>query len=141
MNNQDPIKLRVLNIAANAKNAGIEVYPQNYILVATYADRVTLYNEIHYTKEEAVAAFESKAMEITGIPADLWKIKVIACVSADILENKFKEYADKIAIEKKREKNELMREIVANKDLNLLHRNYARFTNEDILYLHERITG
>lgn len=137
---QDPIKIKVLEIAENAKKAGIEIYPNLYVMVATYNDRVTLYNEVHYTKEEAVAAFQAGVLAITGVAPELWRIKVIACIAAELLENKFKEYADKIAREKKQEKNELMQEIIKTKDLNLLHRSYSRFTNAEILFLHERLT-
>ncbi len=137
----DPIKILELQIAENAKTAGIEVYPCLYIMVATTPDnRIMLYNEIHYTREEAIATFQ-KNLELPGMPAHTWTIKIIACISADLLESKFKEYADKMVAEKKREKNELMAEIIANKDTNLLHRHYARFTKAEILYLHDKIVG
>ncbi len=137
---QDPIKLRVIQIADNARKAGVEMYPMLYCMVATAAnDRVTLYNEIHYTKEEAVAAFEASIEKVTGMPPSAWRIKMVACISAEILESKFKEYAEKIEAEKKKEKNALMAEIIASKDVNLLHRHYSRFTNEEVLYMHEKI--
>ena len=139
---QDPIKLRELQITENAKKASTEMYPMLYCLVATTdTGRVTLYNEIHYTKDEAINAFEKAVPEVTGLPANQWRIKMVAILSADILEEKFKQYADKVQLEKKRDKNELMKEILEKKDLDLLHRNYARFTKEEILYLHSKMTG
>lgn len=137
----DPIKTRVIEIADKAREAGIEVYPQVYNIVAVNdgGHQIMLYTEVHYTKEEAIAAFETKVAVQTGIPATQWRIKVVTMLTADLIEQKFTEHADKIKIEKKRNKNALMKEIIDNKDTNLLHRNYSRFSNVEILYMHDKI--
>ena len=131
----------VIQVAANARKAGVEMYPMLFILVATApGDVVMLYNEIHYTKEEAETEFRKRTLTLKGIEPHLWRVKMIACISAVLLEEKFKEYAEKSEKEKKQSKNKVMLEIIEKKDSDLLHRNISRFTDAEVMYMHEKIS-
>ena len=123
------------------KEAPIEIYPQlfNVVGVEHGGSKILLYTKAHYTKEEAIEAFKIKATLKTGVPAELWVIKVVTSISAQDLENEFIEIRDQVQKEKKRTKNNLMKQIIDTKDLNLLQRNYARFTNYEIEYMHNEL--
>ena len=138
INNEVPIpKLQDL-----AKDAPVEIYPQlfNIVGIEHGSQKILLYTRAHYTKEEATEAFLIKAVGKTGIPADKWIIKVITSISAQDLEQEFIDIKEQVHAEKKRTKNALMKQILDDKDINLLHRHYDRFSNNEIAYMHEALT-
>lgn len=129
------------NIKAVAKEAPIEIYPQlfNVVGIEHGGQKILLYTKAHYTKEEAIEQFKIKATIKTGVPADKWVIKVITSISASDLEREFIEIRDKAESEKKRDKNKLMQEIIQDKDAEKLQRNFKRFTEYEVQYMHDAI--
>ncbi len=124
-----------------AKNSSVEIYPQLFNIVGVQhgTQKIILYTRAHFTKEEAIEAFKQKVALKTGTPADLWLVKVISSISAADLEKEFIDIQDQVKAEKAKAKNALMRQIIGDKDVNLLHRHYNRFTNAEIQYMHEAI--
>ena len=109
----------VPGLAEVAKDAPVEIYPQlfNVVGVEHSGSKILLYTKAHYTKEEAIEAFKTKATLKTGVPGHLWVIKVVTSISAQDLEKEFSDIRDQVVAEKKRDKNLLMKEIIDTKDL------------------------
>lgn len=126
-----------------AENTPVKIYPQlfNVVGVEHGSQKILLYTKTHFTKEEAIEQFRLKAALKTGIPGDRWVVKVVTSISATDLEKEFTEIHNKIQAEKTRDKNKLMKDIIDNKDINLLHRSYERFNNYEIQLLHDALTG
>lgn len=131
----------VPGLAEVAKDAPVQIYPQlfNVVGVEHGGTKILLYTQAHYTKEEAIEAFKTKATLKTGVPGHLWVIKVVTSISAQDLEKEFSDIRDQVVAEKKRDKNILMKEIIDTKDLNLLQRHYERFSNHEIEYMHNQL--
>lgn len=137
-NNEEKI---MANIKALAKEAPVEIYPQlfNVVGIEHGGQKILLYTKAHYTKEEAIEQFKIKATIKTGVPADKWVIKVITSISAGDLEQEFIDIRDQAKSEKKRAKNKLMQEIIQDKDVEKLQRNFKRFTDYEVRYMHDAI--
>lgn len=142
MQNENEKEKGIPELQELAKATPVEVYPQlfNVVGIEHGTQKILLYTRAHFTKEEATEAFKQKAALKTGIPGDRWVIKVITSISAVDIEKEFIDIKAQVDMEKSKAKNTLMKEILENKDLNLLHRHYSRFTNAEIEYLHSALT-
>lgn len=141
LNSEEENNKHVPELQGTAKKAGVEIYPQlfNVVGVQHGTAKIILYTRAHFTKEEAIEAFKIKAALQTGIPGELWVIKVVSSISALDLEREFLDIQNQTAAEKRKTKNALMKQILDSKDINLLHRHYGRFNNNEIEFMHERL--
>lgn len=135
-------KVKIPGLKTLAQEAPLEVYPQlfNVIGVSKTGSKIMLYTKAHYSAKEAIEAFRINVPIKTGIPGHLWEIKITTSISAEDLEKEFTEIRDQVQLEKKQSKNRLMKQILDEKNIDLLQRHYDRFTNNEIVYMHEELT-
>lgn len=135
------MKQPLTNLIKIGKEAAKEIYPRLFVLVGIQkqTQKIVLYNKVHYTSEEAIQEFKITTALKTGTIAELWVIKIIASISIEDLEKDFAETRDKAVAISNKSKNDLMKKIIKEKNVDLLQQSYNKFTDQELVYIHEKI--